>query len=848
VNVNSHDDGHRYDTLATKYLAALEDGDFAAMEALWQQAQSDPRLAAMLHELNELMAAEPANSPAMPVLPAPSVPKSRFFRGRVERFVPWAVAACLLVSLVILVTDHLSAMAEQRRLQEQFTVEHALRQADEKQAKVIAHLQMCRAYSYVGSLDRREKMNELLKGALAIRRTMANQDHAADFLDAEIRSVYALAQSFVSARAVDSLKVTKPTEDANGVFMFASHPLAMLPDGTGMAVGSIRRPFFWKRGVKPEWQRFDRADIDESDRPARMQYSPDGNLLAFANQREGGLVIWDRECSRELRTLIPAKQPGGVVLALAFTADSSRLYALRSDGAIQSWKLPSFESDKDNPWILAGNLDRIEAGRFSDDLSRVAVTHAQGKTIVYGRDGKQKTACAYGDVRVQSLAWSPDQKTLAVGLSSGNVIAFDERGIVLFRAIVSDNGVSRLQFHPEGNLLFASYRGQMTRVFDARTGELLLTTNAMRDFSQDGKMFAAAIYDTALFMEILPSRGIRSLGGTSANLNRIKWAKSAPRFVTLSADFEIRVWDCARSDPLVNRFREPQVGRYFGYHADVALSDDGSQVAYAAGGKTDVYLSVRDVATGKELGRWGLPAGFDFVAPAGPGKFLSVREEFEGPEKKTLKTVARLFEIGNPDCLSERVLRKSIASDVALYMSHDLTPDGRYFAWGGPRKFGKGGRRVEVFDVATGARIANIPCTDAVNDGEPFVHLAADGKYLWYQSNKKVYRVELSTTKPAIEVDGWVFAMPQDGRWTARQTPRGFGADQLTLFSEKGGKPILHFTNPNFSGPTGQGEPASPDGRYFVYGSTGGLLTLVDLREIDLETSEIDRKLGTAAP
>jgi len=123
---------------------------------------------------------------------------------------------------------------------------------------------------------------------------------------------------------------------------------------------------------------------------------------------------------------------------------------------------------------------------------------------------------------VQSLAWSPDKKTLAVGLSSGTVLAFDERGIVLFRAIVSDIGVSRLQFHSEGNLLFTSYRGQLTRVFDARTGELLLTTNAIRNFSQDGKVFAAAIYDTALFMEILPPRGIRALGGSSANLNRIK--------------------------------------------------------------------------------------------------------------------------------------------------------------------------------------------------------------------------------------------------------------------------------------------------------------------------------------
>jgi hypothetical protein len=48
----------RLDDIAMNYLAAIEAGDFDAIEALWKQAADDSELYAMLHGLNAELAAE----------------------------------------------------------------------------------------------------------------------------------------------------------------------------------------------------------------------------------------------------------------------------------------------------------------------------------------------------------------------------------------------------------------------------------------------------------------------------------------------------------------------------------------------------------------------------------------------------------------------------------------------------------------------------------------------------------------------------------------------------------------------------------------------------------------------
>jgi hypothetical protein len=49
----------RLDTLSMQYLTALDAGDFDTIDALWEQAATDPDLGEMLHALNAELSAEP---------------------------------------------------------------------------------------------------------------------------------------------------------------------------------------------------------------------------------------------------------------------------------------------------------------------------------------------------------------------------------------------------------------------------------------------------------------------------------------------------------------------------------------------------------------------------------------------------------------------------------------------------------------------------------------------------------------------------------------------------------------------------------------------------------------------
>jgi hypothetical protein len=52
---------HRLDAFAMRYLAAVDAEDFTAVGDMWEQAETDPELAAMLHELNVEIAAASGN-------------------------------------------------------------------------------------------------------------------------------------------------------------------------------------------------------------------------------------------------------------------------------------------------------------------------------------------------------------------------------------------------------------------------------------------------------------------------------------------------------------------------------------------------------------------------------------------------------------------------------------------------------------------------------------------------------------------------------------------------------------------------------------------------------------------
>ena len=203
----------------------------------------------------------------------------------------------------------------------------------------------------------------------------------------------------------------------------------------------------------------------------------------------------------------------------------------------------------------------------------------------------------------------------------------------------------------------------------------------------------------------------------------------------------------------------------------IALSDDGRQVAYASGGASSARALIRDRATHQTLAEWELPGGFEQLAYAN-GRFLLAREEYEAP-KQTMRTVVRELVVGKPTEIL-RVVRSSEAEDQALFLSHGLTPDGRFYWWTGPRSPHKD-RRAEVIEVATGRRVTRVDRRTKTPDHfETVASLSPDGRYFSVQTGLHREQYDLVTNVPPQKLSDIPIAVSSTGRWMAWSPSRTF--------------------------------------------------------------------------
>lgn len=773
-----------------------------------------------------------------PIAAQTSVPWLK--RLSASRWVKVAVAACLVLSVGIL------AIAQQQ-LKKQLTEEQRELEATKDEARAFVPIHLAWDMLRQSSQDRRKALQPLLQEAIDRRNALPAQIDR-DHIDAEIRSVFAASLAFPTVRiaADDLLDKLYKFDDA----AFVAHPTAINPDATGLAIAFKTKPRFWKRGTKPDWvAKLTKDDfVVPGELSPRIEYSPDGNRLAFAPQLGGGLTLWDRECSEEKRRLIAADGPGSVVLAVGFSPDSSRLFAVRGDGTIPSWKLPSYEADKE--WSLSEKPAKLVAARFSADNAWLAIADEKHIVALFGADGKKVAALDCGEA-IEALAWSPDNRSVAVGFSSGSISAFGRNGIRRdFMSSFNFGKAFRLQFSPDGQYLHAGALGQGGRVFNAQTGERLgVFDYGIWSFSNDGRWFSASDSRDAAFVEFIPPTAIRRIGGLSRDIVRIAWSKDSRRVVTLDAGFVIQVLDVTRPNPLVSRFAVEPNDTRIATMSDVALSDDGKQFFYARGGQGKTYACVFDAETGKELpnSRWELPGGFDRAASAGAGRFLSVREEVEERTDKgtKYKTVARVFEVGKKDQVSERTLRKSQPTDVGGFIDQYLTGDGKHYAWSGPRKFNAPGTyRVEIIDTEPGAPERK-PIPVSGKGGSGSVLASPDGKRLWYNATEeRVEVMDVAAGRTSEDSRKTIpFAVAQGTDYVAREGKRTESLRQLNLAHWPNERAWLHVSNPDLSAIRGEGQPFSPDGRYLAFGSSSGLLTIVDMQTLEKEIAEIEKKL-----
>ncbi len=200
---------------------------------------------------------------------------------------------------------------------------------------------------------------------------------------------------------------------------------------------------------------------DANDQPAKATaWSPDGSKIASGN------AIWDTQSGAILQHLadnsgrsrdVVAWSPDGERLAsgdslylapvVIWDAGTGQpLLTLKTEAGDQKPWLGSLAFSPDGNWLAAGgSLQQPDSGANN---GMIVLWNAQtGEQALLLTESMQ-------DDRVLTVAWSPDGKKLAVGLTSGTVIMWD---MVAYRAVESSQGhadqVLGLAWSPDGSRL-----------------------------------------------------------------------------------------------------------------------------------------------------------------------------------------------------------------------------------------------------------------------------------------------------------------------------------------------------------------------------------------------------------
>jgi WD40 repeat protein len=698
-----------------------------------------------------------------------------------------AAAVAALIGLVsALVAYHQIADARTREILEART---------RREVEVRALLERARQRLSTPTEGRRREAQDLLRAAgkpLALVPRATSEE-----LLFELRSLYA------ATLAVPDLSEPREIDRLTRlpVSPFANWPVALHPDGKAMVIGTPKGPVYWQRGRKPTLP----AGLDPSHRRPRLWYSPDGAHLVFA-PAEGGLQVWDSEV-KGYRTL--AKAAEGAVLAVGFGPASKSLVSLRPDGRLRSWSLPGAEEAPARQ-LPVKDLGPITAA-FNEAATEVALGNdAGGIALVDLASGKVR-------VRVQqrggivSLAWSPDSQHVAAATSDGLVGLWHADGTPSSQLGSFSLPPDNLLFSNDSRWLFVGHRNGNARAWDVSTGaEVLGCKGTPVGISRDGRTLATTGVSQLMFREVVYPEKLQQLDGGRTMEARITWSADHRHFATLNNRLEARVWDArGENGPrLLTTVRAPSEN-FSPHNAGLTLSADGRLLAYASGGWKESHVRVWETRAGSEVARWKLPGGFDQIASAGKDRFLLVREQFQ-PGKGVVDTVVVELKLGKP-AGPGRVLRKAEPGDRFSYFYSSLTPDGRFYAWSGPRD--GAARRAEVWDLASGKQVKVVP---AKGPGETGVELSPDGRRLRVGQSSAAHEYDLTAGGPPVRVDQHQLAAARGG-WTAHVTELGWRRE-LVAELRREGEPVLALSNcvPQ------QRSTFSGDGRFFLCAAANG--------------------------
>jgi WD40 repeat protein/serine/threonine protein kinase len=323
------------------------------------------------------------------------------------------------------------------------------------------------------------------------------------------------------------------------------------------------------------------------------RFSGDGRrILTFS--ADGAAMLWDATDPAEVRLLRTFADLGGAVADASLSPEGRTLVAAAADGRA---RVVDVESGERVATLELGGA--VWSARFSPAGDRLALcgraTAARLFDVATWREAVPPLQ--HADL-VGSVDWSPDGTRLLTSSWDHTVVVWDARSGERLVTLRGQRRIARFaRFSPDASLVFAGGDDSTGYLWNARSGRLVALfrgqagTLALGEFSRDGRRLLSVCNDARLWTVPIAARRLEWEGHRD-KVESVAVSRDGTRLVTASRDGTAKIWDAQTLE-----LERTLVGHAGRLHS-AAFSSDGRRVVTAA---YDSTASVWDAGSGDEL-------------------------------------------------------------------------------------------------------------------------------------------------------------------------------------------------------------------------------------------------------
>lgn len=408
--------------------------------------------------------------------------------------------------------------------------------------------------------------------------------------------------------------------------------------------------------------------------PVELKFSNDGTSLFAEYMPDPEMYIWNIETGE--RKHLPSH-------TIAVSADNTKgAYYLSESSSVVVYDMQDFQAIRRT--TLIGNQGAyVRNASFSPDGTRLIVTGDNNAVKVFGVDIGRilHTFSSYYD-EIESIALSPDGKTLAVGAGgSYNTwikLLNAKTGEEIRKLSGHEDIIFDLDFSPDGTKLASASRDGSVKIWDVNTGQEIYTSEnegwmADVDFSPDGLLLAMTdlpallVVDTLLGAEVTFTTAdpfITECVGFSPDGKTIAWGGGS-----FDESGVVKLFDATTGQEMLS------LDGHTNIVSTIAFSPGGN---FIASGSWDHTVKIWDAATGAVVFTFdGNSAYIDAVSFSPNGKLLAAA---------LLNGTIKVWDIGTGKELATLTEHSDAVSDLLFSpdgtLLYSSSWDGTVIVWG----------------------------------------------------------------------------------------------------------------------------------------------------------------------